>query len=149
MEAAGVERFFHSIESITYMFSIAYKTAKMPKMPVYWYSLGTVFRRFSMPIFAFSSECGRRRASCSPSAKVILVHLSGGGGEPAHVGFLPPAFRLPSLPQGWYSLGTALSVRNLPQFSYKFRLQRICAIQACAEATTLICEIDRATNSVR
>ena len=31
-----------------------------------------------MPIFAFSSECGRRRASCSPSAKVILVHLAAG-----------------------------------------------------------------------
>jgi hypothetical protein len=43
VEAAGVERFFDLLSSITYAFSIAYKSAKMPKMPFSWYSFGTVF----------------------------------------------------------------------------------------------------------
>jgi hypothetical protein len=43
VEAAGVERFFDYLNSITYVFSIAYKSAKMPKMPLSWYSFGTVF----------------------------------------------------------------------------------------------------------
>lgn len=43
VEAAGVERFFHSLDSITYLFSSAYKTAERPKMPLSWYSFGTVF----------------------------------------------------------------------------------------------------------
>jgi hypothetical protein len=42
VEAAGVERFFEHLNSITYVFSIAYKSAKMPKMPLSWYSFGTV-----------------------------------------------------------------------------------------------------------
>jgi hypothetical protein len=46
VEAAGVERFFHSLESITYLFSIAYETAQRPKMPFSWYSFGTVFGTF-------------------------------------------------------------------------------------------------------
>jgi hypothetical protein len=53
------------------------------------------------------------------------------------------------LPQGWYSLGTALSVRNLLQFSYKFRLLRISAIFACVETATSICVKDSASNSDR
>lgn len=55
----------------------------------FWYS----FRHFLRSIFAFSSECGRRRVSCSPSANVILAHIVGGGGEPARASFLPPNFR--------------------------------------------------------
>ncbi|MDR3413517.1 MAG: hypothetical protein P4L87_21600 [Formivibrio sp.] len=38
VEAAGVERFFEHLNSITCLFSIAYKSAKMPKMPLSWYS---------------------------------------------------------------------------------------------------------------
>jgi hypothetical protein len=43
VEAAGVERFFHSLDSIIYLLSIAYETAQRPKMPFSWYSFGTVF----------------------------------------------------------------------------------------------------------
>jgi hypothetical protein len=56
VEAAGVERFFHSLESITCMFSIAYKTAKMPKMPVSWYSFGTVLRLIYDLVSLFTSR---------------------------------------------------------------------------------------------
>jgi len=66
---------------------------KLPKGPECRF-LGTVFRRFFTQIFAFSSECGRWRASCLPSAEMILTHISGDGKKTAHASFLPFALRL-------------------------------------------------------
>jgi hypothetical protein len=68
VEAAGVERFFHSLDSITYLFSVAYRKAKKAKMPFPWYSFGTVFDsknaadRPPPPAFVKSSEIRPRTA---------------------------------------------------------------------------------------
>jgi hypothetical protein len=70
VEAAGVERFFHSLDSITYLFSVAYRKAKKPKMPFAWYSFGTVFDSKNAaecpppPVFAKSPEIRLRTAQC-------------------------------------------------------------------------------------
>lgn len=67
VEAAGVERFFHSLNSVTYVFSIAYKTAKRSKIPLSRYSFGTViFAQFSV-----QSSIMRTPAGCPPPPVAI------------------------------------------------------------------------------
>jgi hypothetical protein len=66
VEAAGVERFFHSLDSVTYLFSVAYRKAKSPKC----HFLGTVFDSKNAaecpppPVFAKSPEIRLRTAQC-------------------------------------------------------------------------------------